>query len=133
MKKKKVRIIILVVIVAVIVTAWGAATYIQSNLEALSDLTISSVDLSKMKDGTYEGSYKAFPVEAVVDVKISNHAIVGIDLVKHINGQGGDAEVIPDKVIEAQSLEVDFISGATYSSKVILKAIEDAFIKANKD
>jgi uncharacterized protein with FMN-binding domain len=30
------------------------------------------------------------------------------------------------KVQEAQSLQVDLVSGATSSSKVILKAIEDA-------
>lgn len=39
------------------------------------------------------------------------------------------AESIPQMVIEAQSLEVNVVSGATYSSKVILKAIENAFIE----
>lgn len=132
MKKKNVSIIILVAIIAVLIAGWGAKTYIQSNLETLSNLTISNVELSKIKDGVYEGSYNAFPVSAVVKVTISNHTIAGIDIVKHTNGQGGDAEILPDKVVEAQSLEVDFISGATYSSKVILKAIEDALINSNK-
>jgi uncharacterized protein with FMN-binding domain len=35
-------------------------------------------------------------------------------------------------VVEAQTLEVDIVSGATYSSKVILKAIEAALNDANK-
>jgi len=35
-------------------------------------------------------------------------------------------------VVEAQTLEVDAISGATYSSKVILKAIENALNIASK-
>jgi uncharacterized protein with FMN-binding domain len=51
-----------------------------------------------------------------------------IEIVRHLNGQGKPAEVIPDRVIEMQSLDVDIISGATYSSKVILKAIENALI-----
>ncbi|GAI95081.1 unnamed protein product, partial [marine sediment metagenome] len=36
------------------------------------------------------------------------------------------------KVVEAQTLQVDAVSGATYSSKVILKAIENALNNANK-
>jgi uncharacterized protein with FMN-binding domain len=48
------------------------------------------------------------------------------DLVKHRNGRGAAAEAITGKVISAQSLKVDTISGATMSSKVILLAIESA-------
>jgi len=39
--------------------------------------------------------------------------------------------VIVDSVIENQSLDVDAISGATYSSKVILKAIENALARGS--
>lgn len=40
------------------------------------------------------------------------------------NGQGSGADVIPLRVVEAQSLNVDIVSGATYSSKIILLAIK---------
>ncbi len=43
------------------------------------------------------------------------------------------AEIITDKVIDTQSLQVDAISGATYSSKTILKAIENALKKGIKN
>jgi uncharacterized protein with FMN-binding domain len=33
------------------------------------------------------------------------------------------------KVLAAQSLQIDYISGATYSRKVILKAIQKALIE----
>lgn len=56
--------------------------------------------------------------------------MAGIDLVKHNHGKGASAEIITDKVTEAQSLDVDIVSGATSSSKVILKAIEDALNSA---
>ena len=39
---------------------------------------------------------------------------------------GEKAEVIIDKVMAEQSLEVDVVSGATLSSKCILNAIENA-------
>jgi len=39
---------------------------------------------------------------------------------------GGKAESIVDDVIAKQSLDVDVVTGATYSSSTILKAIEDS-------
>jgi len=48
-------------------------------------------------------------------------------IIEHFNGRGEKAEAIIPRVIEAQSLDVDVVSGATGSSKAILKAIEDAF------
>jgi uncharacterized protein with FMN-binding domain len=49
-----------------------------------------------------------------------------VDIVRHDNGKGSPAEIIVDRIIEAQSLKVDLISKATYSSKAILKAVENA-------
>jgi len=59
-----------------------------------------------------------------------NHLISDIRLIKHINGQGGAAESIIPEVIAAQSIEVDAITGATYSSEVILKAIEQSLLSS---
>jgi uncharacterized protein with FMN-binding domain len=132
--KRKQRIILAVVIIliGIIAALSGAKLYIEASLVKLTDTTIPNADLTKVENGTYTGSYKVFPVAAEVKVKVENHKITGIELVKHSNGQGAAAEVIPDRVIEAQSLQVDTVSGATYSSKVILKAIENALKSANK-
>lgn len=123
MKKLMIVLTILAVIVLGVFMAFNA---INSNLEALKDMTLSDVDLGNLADGTYTGTHKVFPVDVEVKVTIKDHAITDIQLVKHSNGQGGAAEVIPGKVIESQSLQIDAVSGATYSSKVILKAIENA-------
>jgi uncharacterized protein with FMN-binding domain len=98
----------------------------------MSEITISEVDLEKIADGDYTGRHKIFPVAAEVKVNVKNHKITEIKLVKHNNGQGTSAEIIPDKVVEAQTLNVDIVSGATYSSKVILKAIENALSRNDK-
>ena len=66
------------------------------------------------------------PVSAKVSVTIKDHRIESIELLEHNNGQGAGAEVIPSIVVEKQTMQIDTISGATYSSKVILKAIENA-------
>lgn len=131
-KKNKIILTALMIILLSILGVLSAKTYIESNLEKLSDLIISEVALTKLQDGIYTGSYKAFPVEAEVKVTIDKNKIKEIELVKHLNGQGAAAEILPQKVVEAQSLKVDIVSGATYSSKVILKAIENALAKGKE-
>lgn len=133
MKKKYVIILSAIIVIAGAFLAIAIVKFnIEANLKQLANTSISNVDLSKIDDGVYTGSYKVFPVAAVVKVTINNHIIEGIEIVKHESGQGAPAEIIPAKVVEAQSLEVDVVSGATYSSKVILKAIESALINAVK-
>jgi len=128
MKVKPILVMALVVLAVCISAIIGAKAYIGANLEELAHLKLSAADLSKAADGIYEGSYKVFPVAAVVELKIDKHRITEIKLIRHENGQGSAAEAIPGRVVEAQSLDVDIVAGATYSSKVILKAIENALL-----
>jgi uncharacterized protein with FMN-binding domain len=136
MKKK--RLLVLVVLVVVIIGGYfgvrGINAYadLKTYQKQVADITISNVDISKIADGTYNGSYEVLWVAAEVRVTVKNHKIEAIDLVKHKNGRGTSAEIIPSKVVEAQSLEVDIVSGATSSSKVILKAIENALESVQK-
>lgn len=129
-KKHKILIIVLVIIAILFIAGWIVYQNINNNLESLTNMSISDVDLSNVKDGAYFGSYDAFPISVEVEVAVNNHQISKIDLIKHDNGQGGPAEVLTEQVVESQSVEIDAISGATYSSKVILKAIENALLNA---
>jgi uncharacterized protein with FMN-binding domain len=92
----------------------------------VQNLEIGEIDLETVADGTYEGEYTLFPVTVVVRVTVEDHEITIIEITHHDNGQGAEAETITERIIEAQSLQVDAISGATYSSKAILKAVEIA-------
>jgi len=87
--------------------------------------------LSSAQNGTYPGSYKVFPIAVKVNVTVRDHKISSIVILEHKNGQGTPAEAILNKVVETQTLKVDVISGATYSSVVILKAIENALSYSN--
>lgn len=129
MKMKKV--ILGVVIFTAVVIAAGSivVSNLEKNLDELTTMEIKDVDLSEVKDGTFTGYYQVLPVDAKVEVTVENHVIKNIKLVEHGNGKGQAAEVIPQMVVEAQSLEVESVSGATYSSRVILKAIEKALIE----
>ena len=67
-----------------------------------------------------------------MEVLVKNHAIVEVRLLEHDNGLGSTAEIITDMVIQRQSVEVDAISGATISSKTILKAVENALTEGRE-
>jgi len=126
MKKHRWLKITAIVIAVIIILGSVTLAFLQAQLDKLTEAQFSELNLSALSDGSYEGSYSAFPVSVTVEVTINDHQITQIEILKHDNGQGKPAEVIIDDVIEKQSLEVDVISGATYSSKVILKAIENA-------
>jgi uncharacterized protein with FMN-binding domain len=91
-------------------------------------IVITNPDLSKISDGTYRGKSKVGPVRVILDVIVKDKAITDIVIVRHFNGLGKKAESIVPRIIEAQNLEVDVVSGATGSSKAILQAAERALI-----
>lgn len=127
---KRRTIIILSVIAAVIIIGILGFNTISNSLDDLMAMKIGDVDLTQVPDGTYTGSYQKFPVSATVAVTVKNHKIDDIKLLEHKNGQGAPAESIPGEVIKKGTLQVDIVSGATYSSKVILKAIQNALQSA---
>lgn len=130
------KVVAIVIILAGILVVYFGTKGIQSYLDLkkyqqqVDDIKIENVDLSRVPDGTYIGNAEVLWVAAEVKVIVKDHKIVNIDLIKHKNERGKNAEVIPEKVVEAQSLQVEAISGATNSSKVILKAIENALNNA---
>jgi uncharacterized protein with FMN-binding domain len=92
----------------------------------LKDIVINSPDLSAISDGVYRGNSKVGPVRVTLDVTVQDRVMTSIEIIRHFNGLGKKAEAIVPAIIEAQSLTVDVVSGATGSSKAILKAVENA-------
>jgi uncharacterized protein with FMN-binding domain len=95
-------------------------------LDEIDRLTIQNIPISEVRDGSYQSSLNYFPVTAEVSVSVMDGKITDIKLLKHSHGPKHGADSIIDRVIAKQSLQVDAVSGATYSSKVVLKAIEEA-------
>lgn len=133
-KEKGRKSVTVKIIAAVLAVALGTGIYFAGNYiyqlqeykKRIAAISISAVDLSKIPDGSYIGSYDAIMISATVRVNIHNHQISGIDLISHKNERGKKAEVIVNEIKSAQSLKVDTITGATNSSKVILKAVQNA-------
>ncbi len=83
----------------------------------------------RFKDGSYTGSAAGFRGTTSVTVKVENGIISDIT----VDSTGDDKEFfnkaqssVISSILAAQSTNVDTVSGATYSSKVIINAVENA-------
>lgn len=98
----------------------------------IKNIEISEPDLSNVSDGVYTGSCNVGYIYAKVNVTVKNGSIENIDLVEHRNERGTPAEAIIPDIIDNQKIDVDAVSGATNSSKVIKKAVENALVSQDK-
>jgi len=114
---------------ALIVAVLLIAVLFAFKLLAMPEVEVSDIDLSKVRDGSYIGEYKAGPVKAVVQVDVKDQQIADIKIKEHVHSIGKNAEGITKQVLAKQSLAVDAVSGATVSSNVILKAVQVALEK----
>lgn len=94
----------------------------------IEEMTIKDVDLNKIGDGKYIGHFKNQLRTYNVEVTVEDHTIINIKPAEN-SVSNSYSEKIFNKVIEEQKVNVDTISGATITSKMILKAIEDALDK----
>lgn len=94
-------------------------------------IQVENVDIARVSDGRYEACHELPPfLKACVAVIVRKSAVTSIEILKHECGRGRKAEnPIIEQVIGRQSLRVDTVSGATGSSKLILKAVEKALKK----
>jgi uncharacterized protein with FMN-binding domain len=96
------------------------------------DMHIKRVDLANIKDGTYMGAYKfglgkGFTYTVLTRVK--NGKIENITMLKNQNSRYAKmAEGVLKRIIRRQSPDVDTISGATTTSKAIMKAVENSLV-----
>jgi len=131
MRKKKSLVIfflISVVIISILYFAWYLYD-VNSYKKSVADITVSDINLSNIPNGVYDGAYDVGYISAKVEVVVNNGTIEKISLLEHKNEKGAPAEVITDNMIKEQKIDVDTISGATNSSKVIKKAVENALIQ----
>ena len=132
MKKKNKAGMIVLIIIGVLVVAGFGFYFVTVNQykTAMSEMTFSRTDASDVPDGTYIGECDVTLVYAKVEVTVKDGQMTDIKLLEHDNGRGTPAEGIEKVVVAKQTLEVDDISGATNSSLVIKKAIDNALASA---
>ncbi|MFR0962315.1 MAG: FMN-binding protein [Dorea sp.] len=81
-----------------------------------------------LPDGVYKGTGTGYAGEITVAVQIQNKEIVSIDILSFSDDAAfsNRAKAVIDRIIEKQSLDVDVVSGATYSSNGIISAVKNA-------
>lgn len=90
---------------------------------------------SNYKDGTYQGEAEGFGGTVAVEVTVEKGKITAVEIVSAQKEDGAYLSMAKDiipKIIEAQSADVDTISGATFSSTGIKNASQEALEKAVK-
>ena len=91
----------------------------------------------KYIDGTYIGVATGFGPELTVEVTIIDNYIFEVEIISH-NEQSEKyfskpMNIIPNQIVTMQSLDIDTITGATYTSIGILNATADALSKASNE
>ncbi len=122
---KKVIKAILILLGSVVIICLIIIPFDSVARKEINEMMINNVDLSKIEDGKYSGDFKNRVRKYSVEVTIKDHKIVSV---RSTNGSVGTdySSRLFNSVVKEQKVDVDTISGATITSKMILKAIENA-------
>ncbi len=125
-RRRGLWIALICVVVIIVAVAAAAGIYAIVFSSAASRLEVGNVDLSRVPDGTYEGSFRLYHDSAVVRVVVKDHRIDEVTVVIKPSGFEEYGEEIVERVLREQAIDIDTVSGSTTSQKVILRAIQDA-------
>lgn len=92
----------------------------------IASIRLKGIDCSDMADGKYTGEYDAGFIYARVEVSLEKGVITDIRILEHRHERGAAAEQIIHRITASGRTDTDAVSGATNSSLVIQKAVEDA-------
>lgn len=89
---------------------------------------------SELKDGTYEIKESGHNASIDFEIKIADNKISEINVLKSFETPGVTTKALetdlPESIIENQSTAVDTITGATVSSRALIRAVEKAIGEA---
>ena len=107
---------------------WGAVYLkkVADYKQAVKETAFDEIDVANVSDGIYIGEYDVNFIYAKVEVTVEDGKIISINILEHRHERGKSAEIVIEKIMEEQRIDVDAISGATNSSTVIKKAVENA-------
>lgn len=100
--------------------------------EEVMKVNIDNVDMTRVPDGTYIGSYDNFRWSNKAQVTVAEHKITGIEPLKIQDGRDDLVQTLMERILDRQTPNVDAVSGATASSNGFLKAVETALNNAVK-
>lgn len=130
MKRKIVKGLIISICILLVLSIGVYVFYIlpsERKLDAVRTMAIENINLDKIEDGIYNGEYHYGTFTYKVKVSVQQHKINDIKVTDNRDSSHAKkAEEVINNVLESQKINVDVISGATTTSKALLKAIENA-------
>ncbi|MFC1559936.1 FMN-binding protein [Candidatus Margulisiibacteriota bacterium] len=124
--KKWVKVLIATIMITIVILI---SIFISTSreLKKVRTMSINNVNLYNIDSGTYPGSFNYGGFTYKVKVTVWDQKITKVEIVNNRDSEyAKKAEGVVRNVIKAQALNVDTISGATTTSKALLKAIENA-------
>lgn len=100
----------------------------ETGTENATEDTQTATGSFDLADGVYKGSATGFSGPVTVAVTIMDKKITSIDILSSTDDEAffNRAKGVIDRIISSQSFDVDVVSGATYSSNGIIKAVKNA-------
>ena len=89
-----------------------------------------------MNPGTYESTFRGYNADIRVKVAVCADRIESVEVAEQAESQNIGAkacEILPERIVNAQSIGVDSVSGATITSAAIKAAVRDALNQAGAD
>ena len=122
-----VAVVVLGALVAAAAVFGARFTASQSRFEAIiAETAPKGAALVSLADGTRRATVREGEVSATVEVTVNGGSITGLRLVDGRNVDPSVAEAVFSAVRDARSSSVDAVAGATASSNVLLRAVEEA-------
>ncbi|HOC06104.1 MAG TPA: FMN-binding protein [Bacillota bacterium] len=110
-------------------TSEGIIAAVKDALAEFSGEDEAPIDLGSLLPGKYTGTARGFSSDITVEVTIAAGKILDIVVVSQDDTPeiaGPALATLVEAIIEEQSLEVDLVSGATYSSEGLVAAVKNA-------
>ena len=100
----------------------------------IRNFPLNRIDFNRLKDGIYTGGFEGGMYkwrENQMRVVVEAGKVTKIDIINSKEKISPEvSKTLFDRVLAAQSLRIDTISGATITSKAYLQGIENALIQA---
>jgi uncharacterized protein with FMN-binding domain len=126
--------IVMVILVLLAVAAGIGWTFLSKEHEEAKNLPLNAVNFNRLTDGTYTGEYAGGMYKwraNTAKVTVTGGKVTRIESLQSLEAQKPEfTQMLYDRVIAAQSLQVDTISGATLTSKAYLQSVENALVQA---
>lgn len=101
------------------------------------NLPLNDIYFNNLNDGTYIGYYEGGMYKwrvCTVEVLVNSGKVGNVEMLSSTDpgAENTSDSLLFDRLVKAQSFQIDVISGATLTSKAYLKAVEDALSKAQE-